>query len=510
MQSATTLADGARIVDIPGRGRGIVATRALPAGTCLFTEFPLVAMQHGANARAGVSVCECCFRFIGPLEMQVKGLLFSRGRSGDGAFERLPAVPGMYELPLPVGCPGGCQLRFCSEACAAQTYKEHHRLLCPGGAGAKDTTACGAAVTTLDEELPRPPPCAPPASSIELEGLELHADERGAIAAALSSGAVAAPAATAASAEPVMYSTSTTTTSEVTTAPQLGQRGDPLSEPVCAVAPVMATTLEELPAEPFARFVAHANATNEIFLMAAKAVAYVLCRLETEGTEGYHSAMAHFDGPLWWDAVATPDDVTDEAAFRRTLRELLVESWTLLKPLLAAHAPAQCALLDTPAPYATIVGAFERRNCAVQVASPVEAYFLAVDAMPEGNAKDGVTKVTAPLLDALDAAYSTPCDGTGIFPMQATMNHSCEPNVTLLKEEGAEERDGRVVARLMRDVGAGEELCNAYVDIGLPVRRRRRELREYGFECDCARCERELKASDEKKAAKADGKRRLK
>lgn len=522
MRSASTLADGARIVDIPDRGRGIVATRALPAGTCLFTEFPLVAMQHGANARAGVSVCECCFRFIGPLEMQVKGLLFSRGRSGDCAFERLPAVPGMYELPLPVSCPGGCQLRFCSEACATQTYMEQHRLLCPGRAGAKDATACGAAATTLDEELPRPPPCAPPASLIEerLAGLELHADERGAVAAAatLSSGTVAAPAAPAASAEPVTYSTSTTTTSELTSeltsevapAPQLGQLDDSQPEPVSGVAPAMATTLEELPAEPFARFVAHANATNEIFLMAAKAVAYVLCRLETEGTEGYKSAMAHFEGPLWWDAVATPDDVTDEAAFRRTLRELLTESWTLLKPLLAPHAPAQCALLDTPAPYAIIVGAFERRNCAVQVASPVEAYFLAVDAMPEGDAKDGVTKVTAPLLDALDAAYSTPCDGTGIFPMQATLNHSCEPNVTLLKEEGAEERDGRVVARLMRDVAAGEELCNAYVDISLPVRRRRRELREYGFECDCARCERELKAADEKKATKADGKRRLK
>ena len=73
--------------------------------------------------------------------------------------------------------------------------------------------------------------------------------------------------------------------------------------------------------------------------------------------------------------------------------------------------------------------------------------------------------------------------------------------------------DGRVVARLTRDVAAGEELCNAYVDISLPVRRRRRELREYGFECDCARCVRELAEANEKKAAKAskaDGKRRLK
>ena len=107
---------------------------------------------------------------------------------------------------------------------------------------------------------------------------------------------------------------------------------------------------------------------------------------------------------------------------------------------------------------------------------------------------------------------ATPLDGIGLFPLQATMNHSCEPNVTLVKEEGDEERDGRVVARTTRDVAAGEELCNTYVDVTLPVRRRRRELREYGFECDCARCVRELQALADKKASgdKKAGKRRLK
>ena len=54
------------------------------------------------------------------------------------------------------------------------------------------------------------------------------------------------------------------------------------------------------------------------------------------------------------------------------------------------------------------------------------------------------------------------------------------------------------------------ELCNAYVDTSLPVRRRRRELREYGFECVCPRCVREAAAASEKKASKKDGKRRLK
>ena len=105
----------------------------------------------------------------------------------------------------------------------------------------------------------------------------------------------------------------------------------------------------------------------------------------------------------------------------------------------------------------------------------MEAYLLAVDALPEGEAKAAITAVTSPILDALDASYATPCDGTGLFPLQATLNHDCEPNVVLLKE-GDEEFDGRVVARLTRDVAAGEELCNAYVDTALPVRRRRRPL----------------------------------
>ena len=98
------------------------------------------------------------------------------------------------------------------------------------------------------------------------------------------------------------------------------------------------------------------------------------------------------------------------------------------------------------------------------------------------------------------------------FRVISNINHSCVPNVTLLKEaESAEERDGRVVARTTRDVAEGEELCNAYVDVSLPLRRRRRELREYGFECDCPRCVQELAVAAEKKAAdKKSGKKRLK
>ena len=90
---------------------------------------------------------------------------------------------------------------------------------------------------------------------------------------------------------------------------------------------------------PLLRFEKHARSTNEIFGLAAKAVAHVLCRLEkaqslghaagfppppgtsqaqpgatggneAAATEAYERAMAPFCGPPWWEAVATPDDVS--------------------------------------------------------------------------------------------------------------------------------------------------------------------------------------------------------
>mmetsp|Transcript_30192 Transcript_30192/g.78258 ORF Transcript_30192/g.78258 Transcript_30192/m.78258 type:complete len:468 (+) Transcript_30192:103-1506(+) len=465
----TELADGAHIVALPGRGRGVVATKALPSGTCLFTEYPIVAMQHGVNERAGAWVCERCFRFLGPLEAQVEGLLRHREVCMN-LPKQLPLVDGMHELPPAVPCRGGCSARYCSEECAARNFADYHRLLCPG--------VCGSAG---GDAAPSPMPPAPPP--------------------VLVSGVV---------------STDVSSTDQVgagISTLELGVKIGECAGAASSSAMPATNSFDDLPTQPLERFVAHAKATNEIFLLAAKAAALVLCRFEADGMAGYQAAMSNFNEPVWWEAVATPDDATDEVAFRRTLRELLIESWTLLCALLGPHAPAGCSLLTSPAEYASIVGSFERRNCAVQVASPVEAYFLAVDAMPEGDVKASTTAVTAPLLDALDVAYSTPFEGTGIFPLQAMLNHSCEPNVTLLKEEGAEERDGRVVARLTRAVAEGEELCNAYVDTNLPVRRRRRELREYGFECDCPRCVRELEAANEKKAAKqskAEGKRRLK
>jgi hypothetical protein len=134
---------------------------------------------------------------------------------------------------------------------------------------------------------------------------------------------------------------------------------------------------------------------------------------------------------------------------------------------------------------------FELNNLEIAVASPVEDYFLAVDALDD--ASDATAKATKqatnPLLDALDASYDAPCEGTGFFALQSCVNSDCDPNVAPLKDDA--DVDGRCVLVAKRDIREGEELTMCYVDETADVATRRAELSDYGFECACERCARE-------------------
>lgn len=80
-------------------------------------------------------------------------------------------------------------------------------------------------------------------------------------------------------------------------------------------------------------------------------------------------------------------------------------------------------------------------------------------------------------------------EGTALFPIICTMNHSCEPNCTVLYT-----KDGHAHVVAVRDIHKGDELCICYIDIDDDVHTRDANLREYQFKCFCARC------SDERQA----------
>ncbi|KAJ0392502.1 hypothetical protein P43SY_006563 [Pythium insidiosum] len=80
-------------------------------------------------------------------------------------------------------------------------------------------------------------------------------------------------------------------------------------------------------------------------------------------------------------------------------------------------------------------------------------------------------------------------EGTALFTGICTMNHSCDPNCTVIYM-----KDGKAQVYAVQDIKAGEELCISYIDVDQDLEDRQLCLREYQFECHCARCEEERHA----------------
>lgn len=264
---------------------------------------------------------------------------------------------------------------------------------------------------------------------------------------------------------------------------------------------------ESLCKDALSKFVQHANETNDIFLLAAKAMSFTILKYQKlrkaqlqnqqKDSKIEYSKSAHLDLLLeawkpiamghkrrWWDCISLPDDVDlrDEAAFRMEIRDMALASLNLLK---AAIFDKECEPLFCLEIYGHLIGMFELNNLDLVVASPVEDYFLYIDDLPDDEKKEA-EEITRPFLDALGEGYSVCCQGTGFFPLQSCMNHSCCPNAKAFKRE--EDRDGQAVIVALQSICKGEEVTISYIDEDLPYEERQSLLADYGFSCRCAKC----------------------
>ncbi|KAM1015906.1 hypothetical protein ACFX2A_046647 [Malus domestica] len=262
---------------------------------------------------------------------------------------------------------------------------------------------------------------------------------------------------------------------------------------------------EAISREALVEFIQHANDTNDIFLLAAKAVSSTILKYrklkvaysedqeKTPNVAGspHLSLLLKAWKPIsvghkrrWWDCIALPFDVepSDEAAFRMQIRELAFTSLELLK---AAIFDEECKPIFSLEIYGHIIAMFELNNLDLVVASPVEDYFLYIDDLPNPEKKE-VEGITRPFLDALGDDYSVCCQGTAFYPLQSCMNHSCSPNAKAFKRE--EDRDGQATIIALKPISKGEEVTISYVDEDLPYEERRALLADYGFKCGCPKC----------------------
>jgi hypothetical protein len=103
--------------------------------------------------------------------------------------------------------------------------------------------------------------------------------------------------------------------------------------------------------------------------------------------------------------------------------------------------------------------------------------------------------------DDLDTIF-TPLDGTAMYSTTCKMNHSCVPNVMAkysysCSGGGIKTRWGRdfplvVSCSAITDIEIGEELCISYINSDLNYEDRSKALENYGFACNCRRCDEEM------------------
>jgi lysine-specific demethylase 8 len=94
--------------------------------------------------------------------------------------------------------------------------------------------------------------------------------------------------------------------------------------------------------------------------------------------------------------------------------------------------------------------------------------------------------------DDLDYIF-TPLDGTTMYATACKMNHSCNPNVIVLYKGRGWGRQHPLTAYCIayKDIQEGEELTISYIENDDPLEKRQQDLANYGFVCQCTKCEAE-------------------
>lgn len=116
-------------------------------------------------------------------------------------------------------------------------------------------------------------------------------------------------------------------------------------------------------------------------------------------------------------------------------------------------------------------------------------------AATDSDSEPDHTRVLEEAVDVGEEIFA-PLDGTALYTLVCSMNHSCRPNC-VVKYPGRLRRYGIGDARadplvaqvvLLDNVSAGEELTQSYISVDMDIQERRNALEDYGFFCKCPRC----------------------
>ncbi|KAE9279437.1 hypothetical protein PF008_g28367 [Phytophthora fragariae] len=293
------------------------------------------------------------------------------------------------------------------------------------------------------------------------------------------------------------------------------------------------------------QFLNHTLVTNEIFQLAAKVVSKILLLfVATQDMAKARQPVDMFCKLPWWEVVTSEDDLEDGETleqycdkfrsliaqthehFMGGLKENLqhLEAQGELNGLSVDAVLSSCDEILTVDFFSCVVGMFEMNNISLEIDHPFHALGEALsEASPEEK------KDMPPVLSRVKAAlekfaeehkhHLCSCEdehdhehdhdeeecyaqdedfvgveGTALFSGICTMNHSCDPNCTVLYT-----KDGAAHVFAVQDIKEGEELCISYIDVDQEVDERAECLREYQFVCQCARMKKKKSLPDSRR-----------
>lgn len=144
---------------------------------------------------------------------------------------------------------------------------------------------------------------------------------------------------------------------------------------------------EEAEEHPLFLFKMHAVSTNEIFLMVgeifAEIISYCEKQKEKEGksidvaSKEIMARYSSFVRKRWWDAVQAPKG-QKPIKFKKTLQNLVTETWDLLESALSLKEKGYDQILTADF-VARTIGMFEQNNVGVRLANPTLEYLKNID-----------------------------------------------------------------------------------------------------------------------------------
>ncbi|KAL0441572.1 UNVERIFIED_CONTAM: Histone-lysine N-methyltransferase ASHR2 [Sesamum radiatum] len=103
------------------------------------------------------------------------------------------------------------------------------------------------------------------------------------------------------------------------------------------------------------------------------------------------------------------------------------------------------------------------------------------------------------LMEPFDQDKERSVRAYGIYPRASFFNHDCLPNACRFDyvDSASDFSNTDIVVRVIHDLPVGREICLSYFPVNLKYSERQQRLKEdYGFTCDCDRCNVEANWSD--------------